>query len=283
MGFSIGSGSRRYSGIWCTNSVTSVPWVTNREVPLNDTSGVVEVTDQGTLVFLDGNRNIVWSSNSSRLVRNPVVRLLDSGNVVVKDELDSNPRNFIWQSFDYPGNTFIAGMKIGRDLRTGLDQYLSSWKTDDDPSVGNFMYRFELGEFPEIVVREGSTVRFRSGPYNGVRLSGLLEMQENPMYTYDFVFNDNEVYLTFIPRNNSVLLKGLLSSENGAIEPFTWIDPNRGWIRDLLLCVDKCDRYALCGANGICDNNRSPVCSCMTGLYPEAQANGKQHPGREVV
>ncbi|KAE8674446.1 Serine/threonine kinase [Hibiscus syriacus] len=277
--FRTGSSSRRYLGIWYTNSVTSVPWVANREVPLNDTSGVVEVTNQGTLVLLDGNRSIIWSSNVSRPVRNPVVQLLDSGNLVVKDELDSNPGNFIWQSFDYPGNTFIAGMKIGRDLRTGLDRYLSSWKTHDDPSAGKFTYQFELGGFPEIVVREGSTIRFRSGPYNGERLSGLLEMKENPMYTYDFVFNDNEVYLTFIPRNNSILLRGVLSSENGAIEPFSWIDPNRGWIRNLPLYVDNCDRYALCGANGICDNNRSPVCSCMRGFVPRSSSEWEATPG----
>ncbi|KAK8573658.1 hypothetical protein V6N13_009746 [Hibiscus sabdariffa] len=106
-----------------------------REVPLNDTSGVVEVTDQGILVLLDGNRSIVWSSNASRPVRSPVVQLLDSGNLVVKDELDRNPGNFIWQSFDYSGNTFLAGMKIGRDFRAGLDRYLSSWKAPDDPSL----------------------------------------------------------------------------------------------------------------------------------------------------
>ncbi|KAK9016793.1 hypothetical protein V6N11_079286 [Hibiscus sabdariffa] len=277
--FTPGSSSRRYLGIWYSNSVTSVPWVANREVPLNDTSGVVEVTDQGILVLLDGNRSIVWSSNASRPVRSPVVQLLDSGNLVVKDELGRNPGNFIWQSFDYPGNTFIAGMKIGRDFRTGLDRYLSSWKAPDDPSVGKFTYRFELGGFPEIVVREGSTVRFRSGPFNGERLSGLLEMKENPMYTYDFVFNDKEVYLTFIARNNSTLLRGVLSNENGAIVPFSWLDSDRGWIQNLPLYVDNCDKYALCGANGICDNNRSPVCSCMPGFVPRTLSEWEATPG----
>ncbi|KAK8973519.1 hypothetical protein V6N11_030709 [Hibiscus sabdariffa] len=211
--FTPGSSSRRYLGIWYSNSVTSVPWVANREVPLNDTSGVVEVTDQGILVLLDGNRSIVWSSNASRPVRSPVVQLLDSGNLVVKDELDRNPGNFIWQSFDYSGNTFLAGMKIGRDFRAGLDRYLSSWKAPDDPSVGKFTYR------------------------------------------------------------------GVLSSENGAIVPFSWIDSDRGWIQNLPLYVDNCDKYALCGANGICDNNMSPVCSCMPGFVPSSLSEWEATPG----
>ncbi|XVF04087.1 hypothetical protein REPUB_Repub05bG0051400 [Reevesia pubescens] len=277
--FSPGSSSKRYLGIWYTNSVTTVPWVANREVPLNDTSGVVQVTNQGILVLLDSNGNLVWSTNASRPVLSTVVQLLDTGNLVVRDEGDSNPGNFIWQSYDYPGNTFIASMKIGRDFRTGLDRYLSSWKSPDDPAPGRFTYRFELGGFPEVIVREGSTVRFRSGPYNGLRLSGMLEMKENPFFTYDFVFDDKELYLTFVARNRSNLLRGMLSSENGAIVPYMWIDPNQGWIQNLPLYIDNCDRYALCGANGICDNNKSPVCSCMTGFVPKNPREWDAIPG----
>ncbi|XP_021287429.1 G-type lectin S-receptor-like serine/threonine-protein kinase At4g27290 [Herrania umbratica] len=279
--FSPGSSSKRYLGIWYQNSVTTVPWVANREVPLNDTSSVLRVTDQGILVLLDSNGSTVWSSNASRPVRIPVVQLLDSGNLIVKDDGDGNPENFIWQSFDYPGNTFIARMKIGRDFRTGLDRFLSSWKSPDDPSAGKFTYRFELGGFPEVVVREGSTVRFRSGPYNGERMSGMLEMKENPMYTYDFVFNEEELYLTFTPRNSSILLRGVLSSQSGAIEPLMWIDSNRGWIQNLPLYIDNCDRYALCGANGVCDNNKSPVCSCMTGFVPKSPKEWDAVPGTD--
>lgn len=277
--FSPGSSTRRYLGIWYKNSVTTVPWVANREVPLNDTSSVVEVTNMGILVLKDSNGTTVWSTNASRPAGSPVVQLLDSGNLVMIDEGDVNPGNFVWQSFDYPCDTFIARMKIGRDFTTGLDRYLSSWTSPDDPAPGNFSYRFELGGFPEVVVREDSDVRFRSGPYNGVRMSGMLEMQENPMYTYDFVFNDKEIYLTFVPRNNSNLLRGVLSSDNGAIIPYMLIDPNRGWIENLPLYVDNCDRYALCGANGICDNNQSPVCSCLTGFVPNNPTEWNAVPG----
>ncbi|XVE50442.1 hypothetical protein DITRI_Ditri01bG0162600 [Diplodiscus trichospermus] len=36
----------------------------------------------------------------------------------------------------------------------------------DEGDTGKFKYQFELGEYPEIVIREGSTVIFWSGPYN---------------------------------------------------------------------------------------------------------------------
>lgn len=276
--FSPGSSSKRYMGIWYMNSVTAVSWVANREVPLNDTSGVLEVTNQGILVLLDSNLSTVWSSNASVDVRSPVVQLLDSGNLVVKNGDDTNPENFIWQSFDYPGNTFTAGMKIGKDFRTGLDRYLSSWRSPDDPAPGKFTYRLELGGFPEAIVREDSTVRFRSGPHNGEQFSGMLDIKGNSL-SYDFVFNDEEVYLAFSPHDSSILLRGVLSSQTGAIEPFRWIDPNRGWVQNLPLHTDNCDRYALCGANGICDNNKSPVCSCLTGFEPNNPKEWDARPG----
>ncbi|MBA0794743.1 hypothetical protein Gohar_019044, partial [Gossypium harknessii] len=109
----------------------------------------------------------VQSSNTSRPLRNPSATLLDSGNLVVKDENESNdPENFLWQSFNYPCDTLLEGTKLGRNLVTGLDQCLSSWKTPDDPSPGNFTYWFDIGRFPELVLRDSSVIRFRPGPWN---------------------------------------------------------------------------------------------------------------------
>ncbi|KAF5760188.1 putative bulb-type lectin domain-containing protein [Helianthus annuus] len=47
-----------------------------------------------------------------------VVQLLDTGNLIVWDRSTKNER-VIWQSFDHPGNTFLPGMKFGKDLVTG--------------------------------------------------------------------------------------------------------------------------------------------------------------------
>lgn len=89
---------KRYLGIWYKKSVKTVVWVANKEVPLNDSSGVVKVTNRGILVLMDGKGITFWSSYCSRPVHNPVAQLLDSGNLVVKDERD---KSLIWQSFDH--------------------------------------------------------------------------------------------------------------------------------------------------------------------------------------
>jgi hypothetical protein len=88
--------------------------VANREQPLVNRLGVLNVTGQGVLVLFNGTNYAVWSSNVSRTAQNPVVQLLDSGNLAVKDGNDNNPDNFLWQSFDNPSETLLPGMKWGK-------------------------------------------------------------------------------------------------------------------------------------------------------------------------
>ena len=56
----------------------------------------------------------------------PHIELLEFENLVMKIGDDSDPENFPWQSFDYPCNTLLQGMKFGRNTVTGLDWFLSS-------------------------------------------------------------------------------------------------------------------------------------------------------------
>nr|POE45660.1 putative g-type lectin s-receptor-like serine/threonine-protein kinase [Quercus suber] len=87
--FSPDSSKSRYVGIWFVVSNDTVVWVANRETPLENHHGVLKVTNEGILVLLDSTNTTIWSSNTSRTagnkINNPTARLLDSGNLVVKD------------------------------------------------------------------------------------------------------------------------------------------------------------------------------------------------------
>ena len=52
--------------------------------------------------------------------------LLDSRNLVMKNGNDGDSKNFVWQSFDYPCNTLLIGIKLVWNRVTDLDHYLSS-------------------------------------------------------------------------------------------------------------------------------------------------------------
>ena len=271
--FSPANSKHRYLGIrYKKESNRAVVWVANRENPLNDSSGVLKVTSQGILVVLDGANKTLWSSTSSRPAQNPNAQLLDSGNLVMKNGNDGNPENFLWQSFDYPCNTLLPGMKLGWNRVTGLDRYLSSWKSADDPSIGTFTYGIDPSGSPQIFVRNVSVVTFRSGPWNGIRFSGYPHFTPNPVYTYDFVLNEKEIYFIYYLVNSSLLTR-LVLTPDGYAQRFTWIDEKGQWVKYSSVQNDDCDNYALCGANGICKIDQSPKCECMKGLRPRFQSN----------
>uniref|UniRef100_A0A5B7BIU9 Receptor-like serine/threonine-protein kinase n=1 Tax=Davidia involucrata TaxID=16924 RepID=A0A5B7BIU9_DAVIN len=265
--FSPGSSKNRYLGIWYKKIPDrTVVWVANREIPLNDTSGVLKVTSQGILTLVNRTNSIIWSSNttsSSSTQRNPVAQLLDSGNLVVRD---SNDENFLWQSFDYPCDTLLPGMKLGKNLVTGLDWSLSSWKSSDDPSHGDFTYRCNPRGYPQYFLSNGSVVRFRSGPWNGLHFSGAPNLKPNLIFKFDFVFNKQEVYIIDELLNRSVVSRFMLN-QDGYLQRWTWVDPE--WVLYLSVPVDHCDFYGLCGPYGSCNINNSPVCGCLSKFVPK--------------
>ena len=156
--FSPGSASKsRYLGIWYKNiPVQTVVWVANRCKPINGSSGLLTINNTGSLVLSDQNKSVVWSMRLSKQAMKPKLELLDSGNLVVREEEDTNPENYLWQSFDYPSDTLLPGMKFGWDLRTGLNRRLSAWKNWDDPCSADFTWVIEfdiqLHKLPEAVI-----------------------------------------------------------------------------------------------------------------------------------
>jgi hypothetical protein len=267
--FSPGISKGRYLGIWYQKiSAGTVVWVANRETPLNDSSGALIVTDQGILILLNSSKDAIWSSNASRTAQNPVMKLLDSGNLVVKD-INDNSENFLWQSFDYPGDTLLPGMKWGRNMVTGLDRYLSSWKSSNDPAQGEFTFRIDPRGNTQMLLMRGPKILYRTGTWNGYRWTGTPQLEPNMLYTYGFISTATEMYYKFDLINSSVASRIVMNS-SGAAQRFTWITRTNSWARFSAVLLDQCDDYALCGAYGSCNVNKQPVCACLEGFIPKS-------------
>nr|POF09665.1 g-type lectin s-receptor-like serine/threonine-protein kinase [Quercus suber] len=264
--FSPGNPNNRYLGIWYNNiPIRTVVWVANRRNPINGSSGVLMVNNYGKLVLLNQNSTVAWSANSTKEGRNPIVQLLDSGNLVLREENEENPENYLWQSFDYPSDTWLPGMKVGWDLRTGLERRLTAWKSPDDPSPGELSWGIELHDYPEIVMKKGSDKFFRTGPWNGRVFSGVPELRATPVYNFSFVSNKDEAYFAFHMINTSLISRAVMNQTQ--YERYIWVDGK--WKRYLYLPKDNCDNYNLCGAYGNCVIGESPVCQCVQGFKPK--------------
>ncbi|PRQ31519.1 putative protein kinase RLK-Pelle-DLSV family [Rosa chinensis] len=260
--------SNWYLGIWYKKiAARTVVWVANRDTPFNGSAGVLKFSDQRILVLINDANTTIWSANSSKSATTPVAQLLDTGNLVVTDHND--PETFLWQSFDYPCNTILPGMKYGVNLVTGLNRFLTSWKSDQDPSRGDYTNQLDTAGLPQFLLKKGSVVQFRSGPWNGLRFTGMPNLKPNPIYTYEFVYNEEEIYYHYQLINSSVSTR-LTLNPNGNLQRFTWIDRIQDWSLYLTAQIDDCDRYAICGAYGSCNINNSPSCGCLKGFAPKS-------------
>ncbi|GLU23490.1 hypothetical protein SLE2022_394900 [Rubroshorea leprosula] len=270
--FHPGSSWNRYLGIWYKNiPVRTVVWVANRVNPINDSSGMLMVTTTGDLQLLSQNITVVWSANSKKAAQNPILQLLNSGNLVLIDDRDGNSGAYLWQSFDYPSDTLLPEMKIGWDLRTGLDRRLLAWKNSDDPSPGDFTWEIELQGNPEAVLWKGSQKYYRSGPWNGLRFSGSPYVgPDNLVFSIEFVSNEEEVYFMFSLKNKPMLSRIVLNQTDYTGQRYTWNEETRTWNLYSYLPNDNCDNYGLCGAYGNCDSRQAPACQCLKGFKPKS-------------
>ncbi|KAI3809958.1 hypothetical protein L1987_19563 [Smallanthus sonchifolius] len=192
--FRPGESMNYYVGIWYKKILNrTVVWVANQNTPLTDTSCELTLTLQGFLILQNATTgSVIWSSanSSTTTVRSPIGHLLDTGNFIIYEEGDViNQENPIWQSFDLVTDTLLPGVKLGWNLVTGKERHLTSWKSEDDPASGEFSYSIDTRGYPQTVIKEGQEIKFRGGPWNGLRYTGSPNMRPNWFYNFTFVLN----------------------------------------------------------------------------------------------
>ncbi|CAL5344769.1 unnamed protein product [Camellia sinensis] len=265
--FSTSNSRRRYLGIWYNNiPVQTIVWVANRDRPLNDSSGGIKIGDDGNLILLDSGGIVAWSTGIQNISSKPTVaQLLDSGNIVLRSENGGNTESYIWQSFDHPSDTLIAGMKLGWDLRVGLDRYLTSWKSADDPSLGDFSYVLNLDGLPQTVIRKGSVKQHRSGIWNGLQFNGA--GLKSAILNTNFIDNSEEVYFEFDLYQQ---ITRLFLNYTGTMQSVIWNNRNLEWVVINTVPSNPCERYGQYGPNSICTISNAFICSCLDGYIPKS-------------
>ncbi|KAL8205474.1 hypothetical protein R6Q57_009025 [Mikania cordata] len=171
--FSPGKSMNHYVGIWYKKiSKPTYVWVANRNTPLTDTSIELTLTVQGVLIIRNTTTGfIIWSStnSSTTTLKNPIGQLLDSGNFIIhQDGVDINQDEPIWQSFNFMTDNILPGMKHGRNFVRGIERHILSWKSDDDPAVGEYSDWIDTRGYPQLLVTKGQEIIYRAGPWNGL-------------------------------------------------------------------------------------------------------------------
>lgn len=267
--FSPGNSSRRYVGVWFNNvSEKTAVWVLNRDLPINDTSGVLSISTTGNLVLCHGHTP-VWSSNiSTSSVNATAAQLLDTGNLVL---LHRDRKRVLWQGFDYPTDTMLPEMKLGLDRRTGLNRFLTSWKSPGDPGSGDYSFKIDVNGSPQFFLYKGKEKLWRTGPWNGLRWSGVPEMTNSFIFHITFLNTPDEVTVVYTLRNHSFFSR-LMVDGTGHFQRNTWHESSHQWAEFWSAPKDDCDNYGRCGPYGSCNANSAPnfECTCLPGFEPKS-------------
>ncbi|XP_016899047.1 receptor-like serine/threonine-protein kinase SD1-8 isoform X1 [Cucumis melo] len=254
-----------YLGIWYKGLPDYVVWVANRDNPVLNSSATLKFNTHGNLILVNQTGQVFWSSNSTRTVLYPIAQLLDTGNFLLR-ESNSGPENYVWQSFDYPFDTLLPGMKLGWDSKTGLNRKLTSRRSQTDPSSGDLSYGVNTDGLPQLVVWKGNQTMFRGGPWYGDGFSRVRSKRANYIYNASF-----EISYSINDSNNGPS-RAVLDSI-GSVIYYVWTGGDKKWEIAYTFEGSGCNDYELCGNFGLCSSVLVASCGCLDGFEQKSAQN----------
>ncbi|KAI3745056.1 hypothetical protein L1987_58157 [Smallanthus sonchifolius] len=225
---------RRYVGIWYAMDPKTVVWVANRDEPLPDSFGVLTIT------VLDRHRDVYFDSRKGGSNQKEL-KLLDYGNAVLTDTVSDI---VIWESFDYPTDTFLPGMKMHPDLK------LTSWKNATDPNLGSFTFQEEKNQYA-IWNTQNSTYHWKSGSVS------RKNFDPDPMFIgvyYLLLKYTQPPYKTNYSR--------LLMNHTGNIQYYSWTEYDKQWVLEWQMPKGVCGKFSIWSPSNF------STCSCLSGFEP---------------
>ncbi|KAK4576450.1 hypothetical protein RGQ29_027131 [Quercus rubra] len=244
--FTPGNSTKYYLGIRFKKvSTQNVVWVANREYPFPNSSAALCLNSDGNLVISDGRMTYMMANTSAG--NGTYAMLLDTGNLIVTNKV----LEVLWQSFDYPTDTIIPGMKLE------LDFVATSWKSTEDPAPG--LFSLQLSSSDQLTIWEGSKVYRISSIYT----FGVLSHSD--WYGYGTI--------TW-PINYTSGISKMVLDVYGQLKLQSWSEDDQRWHS---LQSSRCGNYDLCGAFSVCNETAEVPCGCLTGFKPvsaDAWSNG---------
>ncbi|TVU10302.1 hypothetical protein EJB05_43825, partial [Eragrostis curvula] len=263
--------AKLYLGIWYNISQLTVVWVANRETPVTigtSSSPALSLTNTSNLVLSDGDGRVLWTTDitgatSSAASTGYAAVLLNTGNLVIRSPNGTT----LWQSFDYPGNTFLPGMKIRMKHKTHVGDRLVSWMSPDDPSPGPFSYSIDPATLLQTFVWNGRRPITRTPPWTGYKVAGRLPVNNSFVFYLTVIDTEEEISMSY-SFSDGVAPTRLVLNYTGEFQLESWT-PSSGWAFVLNWSPNKCSPYGYCGPNGYCDNTTVGLtCKCFDGFEP---------------
>ncbi|XP_021654601.2 G-type lectin S-receptor-like serine/threonine-protein kinase CES101 isoform X1 [Hevea brasiliensis] len=187
---------RSYLAIYYTYESSYPVWVANRDAPVLGTSGILTIDGNGSLKILHDGGEPIFLYKVQR-PSNTSATLEDSGNFVLHQVNPDGSKQVLWQSFDYPTDTLLPGMKLGINLGTRHKWFLTSRRSSVSPASGSFTFGVDPNVTNQLVIRWLGDVFWTSGPWQRGRFNLLNDSSLNEIYKFNYFSNENETYFNY--------------------------------------------------------------------------------------
>ncbi|KAF5934776.1 hypothetical protein HYC85_025905 [Camellia sinensis] len=172
-------------------------WVANRGKPLR---GTLNISHDGNLMLTDYNGTFITLNVEEQPVpsNDTSATLLDTGNLVLRAG-----KHIVWQSFDYPSDTWLPGMKLGLFKSSrGRPQhcFLTSQVSPQVPTLGAFTLGVDPNNTKQLVIWQRGVLYWRSGMWNGYNFSYFPHNYNQ--FNFSYFSNESQGYFTFTRTDN---------------------------------------------------------------------------------
>lgn len=187
---------RSYLAIFYTYENRYPVWVANRDSPILGPSAILTIDTNGSLKILHDGGEPIFLYKVERPC-NTSATLEDSGNFVLYQANPDGSKQVLWQSFDYPTDTLLPGMKLGINLRTRHKWLLTSSRSSMSPASGSFTFGVDPNVTNQLVIRWLGDGYWTSGPWLRGRFNLLKDSSLNEIYKFRYISNENETYFNY--------------------------------------------------------------------------------------
>ncbi|KAJ0966051.1 hypothetical protein J5N97_027189 [Dioscorea zingiberensis] len=178
----------------------------------------------------------------------------------------NNSSHVLYESFDYPTDTFLPGMKLG--LFGNQNRLLTSWRNSSDPARGDFLFGANPNGTKQMFIWDENTVHWDSGVWDG-KIFRMAPSMIPGQILYNYSSNaEGDEYFTYSMKNVFSLSRFVMNA-SGRIQQQIWHESSDQWRLFWSLPMPQCDVYNLCGDNCVCDEDSRQQCTCLPGFALE--------------
>ncbi|KAK7285212.1 hypothetical protein RJT34_19974 [Clitoria ternatea] len=180
-------------------------WVANRDNPIHDGPGVLTIDEFGNLKIFSSTTTFMLHSVETASNKSVSATLLDTGNLVLH-ELNTNGsvKRVLWQSFDYPTDTLVPGMRLSYDKLTGHNWSITARRSYMTLWSGSFSLSLDP-KTNQLVSRWRGTIVWSSGQWE----NGRFRNWNSSEFSFTYFSNEKETYYEYASVSGHIIMDPL--------------------------------------------------------------------------